>query len=540
MNAFVLIAFVPTAVADLVVDIPDGRVRGHEIKTESSSMYAFQGIPYGRPPVGKLRFQAPLPSEPWEGMLEANRTGASCIVQVQFEGDPDIGEQSEDCLFLNVYTPAREISEKLPVLFWIYGGAFVGGCATYDYYGPDDLVNQDVITVTVNYRIGFYGFLSTEDKAILGNAGLKDQLLALKWARKNIEFFGGDPEKITIFGESAGGISVGAHILNRKSTGLFRAAICQSGCSLETVLQVNARQNVYNLAKIIDPTISEGNTTVEVRDFLQSLSTEVLNEAGTKLGVQLGAVVEVKDEDAYITEPTVPLLESGDFNQVPLIIGTVSEESLGFLSTVSDIEEAARSYDSDVTALLPVGLVPLENANLTEAGITIKETYAGRDGTFSEDLSRTLKYFSDNIFGRSTLKQVKIQSNYTPVYWYQFSFAGTRSKDRPAIQGAGKVGHSDELAYLFKISTFPLATEADYLTRKRMVKLWSNFAKTLDPTPDASDPLLNVTWPQVSPIDIQYLDIDEILRVKPNGKVKEMEMWDNLYETYAKRPFYWF
>ncbi|XP_060525632.1 juvenile hormone esterase-like [Cylas formicarius] len=540
MRVFLLLVLVSTAVADLVIDLPDGRIRGHEIRTESSSMYAFQGIPFGRPPVGKLRFQAPLPSEPWEGVLEANRTAASCIVVMHFDGDPEIDEQNEDCLYLNVYTPARQITEKLPVLFWIYGGGFIGGCASYDYYGPDDLVNEDVIIVTVNYRLGFYGFLSTEDKAILGNAGLKDQLLALKWAQKNIEFFGGDPEKITIFGESAGGISVGAHVVNSKSKGLFRAAICQSGCSLTTVLQSNARQNVYDLAKIFDPTISEKNTTTEIRDFLQSLPSDVLAQAGTELGLLLGAVVEVEDEDAFITKPAVPLLESGNFNQVPLIIGTVSEESIGFLPTISDIEEAARSYDADVTALLPVDLVPLEGANLTEAGIVIKDAYTDRDRTFSEDLSRTLKYFSDNIFGRPTLKQVKIQSNFTPVYLYQFSFAGTKSQNRTVIEGAGKVGHADELAYLFKISTFPLATEADFLTRKRMVKMWTNFAKTLNPTPDASDPILNVTWPSVSSIDIQYLDIDDTLQVKPNGKVKQMEMWDYVYETYGKRPFYYF
>ncbi|XP_060517171.1 juvenile hormone esterase-like [Cylas formicarius] len=167
-------------------------------------------------------------------------------------------------------------------MFWIHGGGFKAGCGNDDLYDPYALTNEDVIVITINYRLGIFGFLSTEDKVILGNAGLKDQLLAMKWTQKNIEFFGGDRKKVTIFGESAGGMSVGAHIVSEKSSGLYRAAICQSGCSLTKTSftsQSNPRKAAYEIARAIDPMISDHNTTIEIRDFFLNQSANVLTEA---------------------------------------------------------------------------------------------------------------------------------------------------------------------------------------------------------------------------------------------------------------------
>ncbi|XP_060522329.1 acylcarnitine hydrolase-like [Cylas formicarius] len=421
------------------------------------------------------------------------------------------------------------------LLVWIYGGALLAGCSSFEEFAPGDLANEDVIVVTFNYRLGVYGFLSTGDDVILGNAGLKDQLFALQWVQKNIAYFGGDPDKVTLFGQSAGGISIGHHIANKKSQGLYRAAICQSGCSLSPLYQSDPKTNAYGLAKNLDWTITEANTTVEIRDFLQNLSVDVLTPVGG-FTLLTGIVLEAENDDAYVTDVNFPHIESGNFVQVPLMISNVAEEALGQSKLPLDLLLVALLFDFDVKNLIPGDLTPLPGTNLTEVGNIIKETYMEANGSFIQNLAAAAEV-SSAFFVRSSFKQAELQSNYTPVYIYQFSFYGTASENRTKIEGVGKTGHSDELPYLFNISAIPLVTDADFLTRKRITRLWANFAKTLNPTPDESDALLNVTWPLVSPSNIQFLDIDSSLEVKPNLRAKQMAMWNSVYYTYGQQPF---
>ncbi|XP_060526282.1 carboxylic ester hydrolase-like isoform X2 [Cylas formicarius] len=451
------------------------------------------------------------------------------------------GQQSEDCLYLNVYTPARKITDKLPVMLWIYGGAFTMGCTSDVMAGPFYLLDEDVVIVYTNYRLGLYGFLSTEDDVVLGNAGLKDQLLAMKWTKNNIALFGGDPEKITIFGESAGGISVGAHLVNTKSAGLYRAAICLSGCSLtymNITHQTEARKAAYDYAKYVDPLISEQNTTTEIRDFLQSLPADVLTSAFAA-NDRTGISIEAEHEDAYVTNRSFPSLESGNFNQVPLILGTTSEESLSFFSLLGGmtlINTTATNYDSDLTTVIPSDLILLPGTNATNVGSIIREAYVGPNGSFSENFGAVVELTSDRMFVKSTLKQAEIQSSITPVYLYQFSFIGWLNL-LPVIEGAGRAGHGAESPYLFSTPLSFLQSSDEILISRQIVRLLSNFAKTLNPTPDPTDPLLNVTWTQVSPSNIQYLDLDNELAMKPNRKEKEMAMWNNVYYAYGQQPF---
>ncbi|XP_047106309.1 juvenile hormone esterase-like [Schistocerca piceifrons] len=203
----------------VTVSIPQGALRGRRLKTPSGRTYcSFQGIPYAKPPVGPLRFKSPEPPEPWSGIRNATKEG-NIAPQIDFlmrskteyEGD-------EDCLYLNVYTsklPTGENAQLIPVMVWIHGGAFLLGSGNTELYGPDYLMEHDVLLVTFNYRLGVLGFLSTEDELVPGNAGLKDMVMALKWVKSNITRFGGDPGNVTIFGESAGSMS--CHILSISS-----------------------------------------------------------------------------------------------------------------------------------------------------------------------------------------------------------------------------------------------------------------------------------------------------------------------------------
>ena len=208
-----------------IVKVEGGTIKG----IVSDTMSVYKGIPFAAPPVGDLRWKAPQPVIPWEGIREATEFGPSPMQAGNNEN------MSEDCLYLNVWTPAKSPKEKLPVLVWIYGGGFAGGSTSY--YDGTPLAEQGVVLVSINYRVGKLGFfahpeLSSEtEQGTSGNYGLLDQIAGLKWIQNNISKFGGDPDKVTIFGESAGGISVSMLCASPLAKGLFRGAISQSGGS---------------------------------------------------------------------------------------------------------------------------------------------------------------------------------------------------------------------------------------------------------------------------------------------------------------------
>jgi carboxylesterase type B len=239
----------------VLVNTKNGHLRGRyqPYKTGTpGGYYSFQGIRYGKAPMGNRRFRAALPEEPWKGIRPAMREGTSCphrnMVLERYRG-------SEDCLFLNVYTPqlyAR--NKKLPVLFWIHGGAFTFGNGNSFLLGPDYFMqSNDIILVTINYRLGTLGFLNTGTHDAPGNAGLKDQVLALKWVRDNIEFFGGDPKEVTVGGQSAGAASVHYLMLSPLGKGLFKRAIAQSGVTLNpwSVTDVTA-ERAFKLGNVLN------------------------------------------------------------------------------------------------------------------------------------------------------------------------------------------------------------------------------------------------------------------------------------------------
>uniref|UniRef100_A0ABM0M9G9 Carboxylic ester hydrolase n=1 Tax=Saccoglossus kowalevskii TaxID=10224 RepID=A0ABM0M9G9_SACKO len=223
----------------LEVRIKSGVVRGKTVSLpdDRGDTLAFLGIPFAEPPVGDLRFREPVPISKWDGGYDATNFGNSCMQQLEklypdFPGaqmwDPNT-PVSEDCLYLNVWTPSPK-PNNAAVMVWIYGGAFIGGTASLDVYDGKYLAGtQDIIMVSMNYRVGSFGFLATGDQRATGNYGMYDQVLALKWVKSNIGAFGGNPNRITIFGESAGAASVGLHLLSPLSEPLFNRAILQSG-----------------------------------------------------------------------------------------------------------------------------------------------------------------------------------------------------------------------------------------------------------------------------------------------------------------------
>lgn len=225
------------SLSEPIVKLDVGRVRGIEMESDNGKMfYAFRGIPYAEPPSDKRRFNPPVTKLSWgDKVFDATEDGPLCP-QMDFRTNAFVG-QEDNCLIVNVYTPQISdfTNDKLrPVMVYIHGGAFSFGTGASDMYGPQKLMDNDIIFVTFNYRIGPLGFLSTADSKIPGNYGMLDQVEALKWVNKHIRKFGGDVQRITIFGSSAGGVSVTYHMLSPLSKGLFQHAIALSGSALST------------------------------------------------------------------------------------------------------------------------------------------------------------------------------------------------------------------------------------------------------------------------------------------------------------------
>ncbi|NXK93471.1 SASB hydrolase, partial [Formicarius rufipectus] len=225
------------------VETKYGRVRGYQFAVEAAerSVNVFLGLPFAKPPLGPLRFSEPQPPEPWKGVRDATSYPPMCLqdaAQGQYFSDVITNRKekvslqvSEDCLYLNVYTPVSAGEQKLPVLVWIHGGGLVFGAAS-SYDGSALAAFDNVVVVTIQYRLGVLGYLCTGDKEARGNWGYLDQVAALQWIQENIIYFGGDPGSVTITGESAGGISVSALIISPLAKGLFHKAISESGTAL--------------------------------------------------------------------------------------------------------------------------------------------------------------------------------------------------------------------------------------------------------------------------------------------------------------------
>lgn len=258
---------------------------------------------------------------------------------------------NEDCLFLNVYTrrlPSREAHPRLPVMVWIHGGGFTFGSGNAFLYGPDYLVAEDVVLVTINYRLGPLGFLSLGSGDASGNAGLKDQVLALKWVQENVAAFGGDPDTVTIFGESAGGSSVQFLMLSPLAVGLFHRAISESGSALNSwALSERPRERAFRLGRVLG---FDTNSTADLVAFLRKVparklveySMRTLTPDDARKNVGLPFVPAIEDhvwdgltgydrEDRFITEHPMELLRKGAYNALPYITGFNSHEAMLFL-----------------------------------------------------------------------------------------------------------------------------------------------------------------------------------------------------------------
>nr|WCC58164.1 carboxylesterase [Pharsalia antennata] len=533
---------------DILVTLPNGQVRGRkEVSARDATFYAFQQIPYAKPPVGKLRLQPPEPAESWEGVLDATVSNKIC-----YQDTNNINAiPTEDCLYVNVYTPVEpSAGASLPVIVYIHGGGFVSGDALFTTRGPHYFMEYRVVIVTINYRVGPFGFLSTGDRVIPGNYGLKDQNLGLKWVQDNVKYFGGNPDEVTIFGGSAGGASVTYHMLSAQSKGLFRGAISSSGSALcPWAYQRNYRSIAYRMAVAIDPSLSPDATSEELLQLFQEATAQQIAEASRIFQESVGRtqivqgfwftpVVEPDHEGAFLTRRMYDAVASGGVSQVPMMMGLMSEEQLSKAQYLDSFKEELTQLEDDIGLLVNDDMHVITSGMKARTGEAIRQIYT--NGSFLDDIAGAVKYFSDNSFSRPIIHHARLQLEFSDVFFYQFSYHGALGGNDIYVEGAGRVNHVEDAKYTWAIGNYSdlsTADPADVVTVQRYLKLFTDFAKTLHPTPEPSSLLQRIIWPKARANNFQYLDFGVDMDIESNPKDDAYRKWVQVYEDMAFRPY---
>ncbi|XP_043248655.1 juvenile hormone esterase-like [Colletes gigas] len=492
-SLFLAIALLATAVKcrnlSQVVQTNKGPVQGVVLKTafHQKSYSTFFGIPYAKPPVGELRFKAPVEADSWTDVINATQESQMCpqLVNQSVAGD-------EDCLYLNVYTPLdfnSNIQALKPVLVYIYGGAFQTGNDGKAMYGPDGFLEKDIVMVDMNYRVGVLGFLALGVPDAQGNQGLKDQNLALQWVQKNIARFGGDPNRVTLMGQSAGSASVTYQVLSPKSRGLFQQAITQSGtalCSWAYKTPTFALWNAYELGRRMNMTV---RSTSELLTNLMNVNATDLVMIGSAMSymnlpipinIAFAPTSEVGGnvQDPFLTDCPASYFESGNFSHIPVLMGYMSNETILFSTGLDFKRQALQDKLQGLTSLLdPTGVNDLL---LRTVNSIVNST------EWELIKASTLYYFKSPI---DLMQRYFAKYNEDkPVYYYSMSYSSQYSDHRRSDPNINGAAHGDDLPLLFLMDGYPTNPNSTYNKYcDRVNSLWANFVKYGNPTPLNSD-----------------------------------------------------
>ncbi|XP_058799348.1 neuroligin-1-like [Phymastichus coffea] len=527
---------VHTSIMDeLVVETRAGKVQGaKQISSRGNEFYSFKGIPYAKPPTGKLRFQDPKPMEPWTGVRETTSHGQNCA-QLDFLTNEIIG--GDDCLYLNVYAKSIDANAKWPVMVWIHGAAFVAGSGDDSYYGPDYFMCKDVVLVTINYRFGILGFLNLQDEVATGNQGLKDQVMALRWVRDNISNFGGNLENVTIFGSSVGAASVHFLALSPMAKGLFHKVISQSGSALNPwVFLSDPKEKVYQLCEHLGFTDKQPKSIVQ---FLRSIDTNELIEAqenlslkkeGIWLSFPFGPSLDSHSDEPFM--PVHPEIAADEGIQVPLIIGHNSREGIIHLKDIAKLLDKFNNETDKVLHPNAVEVIKKLN-NLTPENL--KRIYFNDEKITAENLEKMVDLIGDLYFveGIHRILKKQVESSCAPTYFYQLTYdRGPSIMKRLLNTTMSGVCHTEELKYLFRAHflddkiTFPGIGTDEYRITEQLIEMWVTFATVGKPTADVSA-LTPCHWLPVNDKTVlRFLNIGQNLR---------MEVVFSLEKLYAAR-----
>lgn len=490
-----------------VVEVASGKLEGAWI--HDGAVRSFLGVPYAKPPVGELRWQPPQKPESWKDTRSATEYGGRCA-QLESTTLMNAASDNEDCLYLNVWAPkAADRDNLLPVMFWIHGGGNVNGSASepvpyadsgYFYTGENLADEQDVVVVSLNYRLGVFGFLAhaglSDEGSRSGNQGLWDQVFALEWVRDNIEAFGGDPDLVTIFGESAGSFDVCGHVASPETRGLFAQAISQSGgCTTLQPTRVEAEAAADELAKQVDCDQAD-----DVLGCLRDKSVDELLMAASKLSTRFAPHVD----GAFWPEQPRDLFDSGDVADVPYVLGSNTDE--GTLFTLNAMIDSEQELEAALKPLVDAPLEQvLEHYPLSE--------FEHEDKPYQAALARIV---GDARLVCSTYDSaVRYAQTGAPTYMYNF--------DIPAnIPGLGAT-HGSELVYVFGSSS-NLSKDQE-AAAKRIRTYWANLAKHGDPNGDDLK-----EWPEFGEQDVR-LNFALETSVVHDFRASQCEFWRGIYDA---------
>jgi para-nitrobenzyl esterase len=500
------------------VDTTYGKIEGEQ----HEQCCVFRGIPFAAPPVGLLRFCAPRPPAPWHGVRSALSFGpAAAQGTSRVPGMEAIGPKSEDCLYLNVYTPAHD-GKKRPVLFWIHGGAFKLGTASAPLYDGQPLaLRGDVVVVTANYRLGAFGYLSLHEHGGAGfgasaNCGQLDQIAALRWVNENIERFGGDPGNVTIFGESAGGMAVATLLCMPAAHGLFHRAISQSGAATFTTTPAQAAELSSRLLARLG--IKDADAA-----RLRELSVEDIIDAHEHVGMDLGlrsGLGPVADGDTLPDQPGA-LIAARKAAEVPIIIGTNRDEMNLF--NAARLRDLDSPMADDEAARIVQLFVPGLSAERASA---LLETY--RRSRVAERLPSGNRVLLNSIQGDALFRipSLRFTEAYAKVqpatYSYLFTFQS------PAMRGTLGACHALELAFIFGTLDTPFqdrfcgtGPEVEALSHA-MMDAWLEHARRGSPSTGS------LAWPCFDAGERPTMVFDKRSRVELAPLDAERAAWDGI------------
>ncbi len=446
----------PLHAGSLTVKTEQGKAHGKTIS--DGKVRAFLGLPYAAAPVGDLRWKTPQPPVKWKGERDATAFGARCAQNHVFDDMVFLDSgPSEDCLFLNVFTPAgAKGNSKLPVMFWIHGGGYEGGASSEPRHNGDFLPLRGVVLVTINYRLGVFGFLATpelakEGNGAAGNYGVFDMLAALQWVRANIGKFGGDPGNVTIFGESSGSYAVSSLMASPLARGLFVKAIGESGAAFENLLPDDSLE-----AQEVKDGKWVASLGVKSLEELRAVPTAKLLDAAK--GIHFASVIDGR----LLTEPVTTTYAAGRQAHVPLLAGWNRDEG-SFAKSMT--AEKWKDFAAN---------------NFKDRAPEFLRLYPGL--TDEQATRSAIDYAGDDFIAFDTWKWIEahVKTGDSPVYRYRFDLAALPSKYHPAAFAF----HSDDIEYVFgTLDTRPgeIVRPEDRKLSDQMMSYWTNFAKTGDP-----------------------------------------------------------
>jgi len=486
-----------------------GKLKGKTGEARNNAVfYQFLGVPFAAPPLGANRFRPPAPVEPWEGTKDATEDGRSCIQTPYLVPDKIVG--SEDCLYLNVFTKSLDTNAKKPVIVFIHGGAFVFGSGSIQK--GDYLMEEDIVFVSIQYRLGPFGYLTTADKTAPGNYGLHDQLAALKWVQAHIAQFGGDPNLVTISGMSAGGASVNYLMLSPQSEGLFHRAISMSGSALCWWANLPKQERTARkLGIAMKCPLTSSEDMVEclrnkpAKDIMiaQSSLYSWHHDKMEREPMNIWSPrpdLEAKENAILPIEPELAM-QVGQIQPVPFLVGAAESEGIWRAVNYLTQDEVMMEFVQKFGEIAPhaLGLVGQVNEGQMMPVISKIRDYYLSAMTKEEDLKKRLEkvvygmiqMLGDTMFNHPIDRMVKMQGNkaYSPVWVYQYNYKHNHSLAyfdvanpgqvfKPELTGINRATHGHEISMLFPAFEDlmgPLSDEETKQSRK-FVKFIAEFA----------------------------------------------------------------